>query len=557
MAAAVAGQREALQSRPPWQRQAEELRDLVEGLANRIVHRAAEAAIAPDALHSHALAVAAGEQEEQIRKFGATRREPGKARCERVSLEMIDGNEGATGGNRQALAEAGANEQTADQPGTCGGGHGGKIIGPQSGVLQRRRRHRRQVGEMGAGGDLGHDAAEWRMVRELAQHALGEDGAVGREDCHGSLVAGCLNRENRPRGCAAPVKADVQRGSLLFIHVRHYQAPMRSSDILSHEPRVKPHLRALPLRVGTRGSPLALAQTRAFQAQLSRFCPVLDSMSVFEEHVITTSGDRIQDKRLAEVGGKGLFSKEIHEALQDRRIDFAVHSLKDLETDLPPGIVLACTLKREDARDVLILGQALEKPDPDAPYSSLPPQAVVGSASVRRQAQLLHARPDIQVRTIRGNVQTRLNRVRAGEFDGSLLALAGLRRLGLAGAAAVIIAPEIMVPAAGQGIVGVTVRADDVELRELLAAIEDPEARAVSMAERGLLAALDGSCRTPIGGYARLIDGELRLTGLVAREDGSFLLKSHIEGSAREAEALGRALGEELRGQSPADIFLD
>jgi hydroxymethylbilane synthase len=332
---------------------------------------------------------------------------------------------------------------------------------------------------------------------------------------------------------------------------------MRSSDILSHEPRVKPHGRALPLRVGTRGSPLALAQTRAFQTQLSRFCPVLDSMSVFEEHVITTSGDRIQDKRLAEVGGKGLFSKEIHEALQDGRIDFAVHSLKDLETELPPGIVLACTLKREDARDVLILGNGLEKPDPDAPFSSLPPHAVVGSASVRRQAQLLHARPDITVRTIRGNVQTRLNRVRAGEFDGSLLALAGLRRLGLAGEAAVVIAPEIMVPAAGQGIVGVTVRADEVELRELLAAIEDPEARAVSMAERGLLAALDGSCRTPIGGYARLIEGELQLTGLVAREDGSFLLKSECRGSPRDAEALGRALGQELRGQSPADIFSD
>jgi hydroxymethylbilane synthase len=332
---------------------------------------------------------------------------------------------------------------------------------------------------------------------------------------------------------------------------------MRSSDNLSHEACVKPHGRALPLRVGTRGSPLALAQTRAFQAQLSRFCPVLDSMSVFEEHVITTSGDRILDKRLADVGGKGLFSKEIHEALQDRRIDFAVHSLKDLETALPPGIVLACTLKREDARDVLILGQGLEKPDPDAPFSSLPPQAIVGSASVRRQAQLLHARPDIRVRTIRGNVQTRLNRVRAGEFDGSLLALAGLRRLGLGSEAAVIIPPEIMVPAAGQGIVGVTVRADDVELRELLAAIEDPEARAVSMAERGLLAALDGSCRTPIGGYARLIEGELRLTGLVAREDGSFLLKAQTRGSPREAEALGRALGAELRGQAPADIFLD
>ncbi|MCB8879651.1 hydroxymethylbilane synthase [Acidisoma cellulosilytica] len=332
---------------------------------------------------------------------------------------------------------------------------------------------------------------------------------------------------------------------------------MRSSDVLSHEPRVKPHRRALPLRVGTRGSPLALAQTRAFQAQLSRFCPVLDAMNVFEEHIITTTGDRILDKRLAEVGGKGLFSKEIHEALTDGRIDFAVHSLKDLETALPPGIILACTLKREDARDVLILGDAIARPDPLDPYATLPQGAIIGSASVRRQAQLLHARPDIAVRTIRGNVQTRLGRVKSGEFDGSLLALAGLRRLGLAHEAAVVIEPEIMVPAAGQGIVGVTVREDDVELCELLSAIEDPDARAVSLAERGLLAALDGSCRTPIGGYARICNGELHLTGLVAREDGSFLLRAELRGNPRQAEALGRALGDELRGQSPADIFLD
>jgi hydroxymethylbilane synthase len=332
---------------------------------------------------------------------------------------------------------------------------------------------------------------------------------------------------------------------------------MQTPEVLASPPRVKPHRRALPLRVGTRGSPLALAQTRAFQAQLSRFCPVLDSMNVFEEHIITTSGDRILDKRLAEVGGKGLFAKEIHEALADGRIDFAVHSLKDLETTLPPGIVLACTLKREDARDVLILGEGLPKPDPSDPFASLPTGALVGTASVRRQAQLLHARPDLSVKIIRGNVQTRLGRVRAGEFDASLLAFAGLRRLGLAEEASVIIAPHVMVPAAGQGIVGVTVREDDAELRQLLLAIEDPEARAVSLAERGLLATLDGSCRTPIGGYARLVDGELHLTGLVAREDGSFLIRAEARGDPAEAEALGRALGEDLRDRSPADIFLD
>ncbi len=280
-------------------------------------------------------------------------------------------------------------------------------------------------------------------------------------------------------------------------------------------------------------------------------------MEVFEEHAIRTTGDAVQDRRLAEIGGKGLFAKEIHEALREFRIDFAVHSLKDLETELPPGIVLACTMRREDARDALILGPACRAPAPGDPYAALPQGALVGTASVRRQAQLLHARPDLRVATIRGNVQTRLDKVRRGTCDASLLALAGLRRLGIEGEAGVVLDPEVMVPAAGQGIIGVTVRADDTELRELLAAIEDPDARAVSLAERAMLAELDGSCRTPIGGHARILpDGLLALTGLVARADGSFLLKRRVEGAAADATALGAALGRELRAASPADIFL-
>jgi hydroxymethylbilane synthase len=314
------------------------------------------------------------------------------------------------------------------------------------------------------------------------------------------------------------------------------------------------HKRSLPLRVGTRASPLALWQTRHFLEIITRFCPVLHRAGAFEEHAIATSGDRIQDRKLAEIGGKGLFAKEIHEALLDGRVDFAVHSLKDLETELPPGIVLACTLKREDARDALVLREALA--GHGGPFGAIPRGAVIGSSSVRRQSQLLHARPDLTVKLIRGNVGTRLGRVAAGEFDASLLALAGLRRLGLEQEAALALDPEEMVPAAGQGIVGVTVRADDTELHELLAAIEDPEARAVSSAERALLAALDGSCRTPIGGHARLRpDGRLRLTGLVARADGSFLLKRHAEGLAADAARLGAELGEGLRRDSPADLF--
>jgi hydroxymethylbilane synthase len=323
-----------------------------------------------------------------------------------------------------------------------------------------------------------------------------------------------------------------------------------------HHPWVKAHTRDLPLRVGTRGSPLALLQTRLFLHLLTTFCPVLRGLNVFEEHAIRTTGDAVQDRRLADIGGKGLFAKEIHEALADGRIDFAVHSLKDLETELPPGIVLTCTLQREDARDALILGPDCDHPDPSDPFACLPDAAVVGTASVRRQAQLLHARPDLRIATIRGNVQTRLAKVAAGDCAASLLALAGLRRLGVEDRASVVLDPDAMVPAAGQGIIGITTRADDLELHELLAAIEDPEAKAVSTAERAMLAELDGSCRTPIGGHARLLpNGTLHLTGLVARADGSFLLKRSLHGGAQDAARMGTELGASLRADSPRDIF--
>ncbi len=327
--------------------------------------------------------------------------------------------------------------------------------------------------------------------------------------------------------------------------------------------KVKPHKRSLPLRVGTRRSPLALVQTRFFLEILRHFCPVLRTpmfgdQDVFEEHAINTTGDVVQDRTLAEIGGKGLFAKEIHEALADGRVDFAVHSLKDLETELPAGIVLACTLKREDARDVLILGPSCQATaiDPADPFAALPTGATIGTASVRRQAQLLHARPDLTCVTIRGNVQTRLSKVAGGDCAASLLALAGLKRLGLEDRASVILEPDIMLPAACQGIVGITVRADDLALLEMLSGIEDPEAKAVSTAERALLAELDGSCRTPIGGHARLLaDGELHLTGLVARADGSFLLRRSLRGKVADAARIGAELGASLRADSPRDVF--
>ena len=324
-------------------------------------------------------------------------------------------------------------------------------------------------------------------------------------------------------------------------------------------PAVRPHNPALPLRVGTRGSPLALVQTRAFLQTLTQFCPVLHRMDTFQEHAIRTTGDATQasGQRLSDIGGKGLFAKEIHEALLDRRIDFAVHSLKDLETELPAGIMLACTLKREDPRDALILGPDCPPPVPGGdPYAALPHGAVVGSSSVRRQAQMLHARPGLQVVGIRGNVHSRLDKVRGGQFAGSLLAMAGLNRLGLSHEADVLLDPEVMVPAACQGIVGITIRAEDTEIARLLGAIADEGADSAAHAERALLAALDGSCHTPIGAHAVLLpEGRMRLTGLVARPDGSFILKREVECLRADGARAGAALGDELRADSPADLF--
>jgi hydroxymethylbilane synthase len=323
-----------------------------------------------------------------------------------------------------------------------------------------------------------------------------------------------------------------------------------------------------PLLAGTRGSPLALIQTRDFLDRVRGAGALLrraphGEPPVFAEHIIRTTGDTTQaaGTRLADIGGKGLFAKEIHEALAEGRIDFAVHSLKDLESELPAGIVLGCTLPREDPRDALILGPACgvldsKAVDPADPYACLPRGAVIGTASVRRQAQLLHARPDLTTTVLRGNVGTRLDKVASGVCAASVLAYAGLRRMGLGDRAGVVLDVDTMVPAVCQGIIGVTVRANDTDLLEMLVAIEDAAARTAATAERALLAALDGSCRTPIGGYAQVLPGgELHLTGLVARADGSFLLRRVLHGRGADAARMGAELGASLRADSPRDVF--
>lgn len=299
------------------------------------------------------------------------------------------------------------------------------------------------------------------------------------------------------------------------------------------------------IRIGTRGSPLARAQTHLVREAL--VAAGRAPQSAFSVEVIRTTGDRVLDRPLAEVGGKGLFSKEIDEAMLDGHIDIAVHSVKDLPTWLPDGIVLAAVLPREDPRDVLIA--AVER------LADLPAGALVGTSSPRRRAQILARRPELRVGLLRGNVHTRLARVREGSVAATLLARAGLRRLGLEAIGAALEVEE-MVPAVGQGAVGVTCREDDALMREMLAAIDDAEAAREVIAERAMLALLDGSCRTPIGGLARHAEtGGLELRGLVARPDGSRLLEGRRAGGIADGAAMGADLGRELRSRAGPGFF--
>ncbi len=302
-------------------------------------------------------------------------------------------------------------------------------------------------------------------------------------------------------------------------------------------------------RIGTRSSPLALTQTQEAEDRLKATHPSFAESGALEVVRITTAGDRVTDRTLADIGGKGLFAKEIDEALLDGRIDFAVHSMKDLETRLADGIVIGAVLEREDPRDAFISPKARS-------LDELPPSSVIGSASVRRQAQILHRRPDLRVVTFRGNVATRLRKLEAGDVDATLLALAGLKRLDMADAATQILGPEQVLPAVGQGAIGITCRGDDTGILEILDAINHPPSATRVTAERAMLAALDGSCRTPIGGLAEIAgNGDLTLRGLVARPDGSELIDTTQSGPSADAENLGRDVGEELRERAGPNFF--
>jgi hydroxymethylbilane synthase len=302
------------------------------------------------------------------------------------------------------------------------------------------------------------------------------------------------------------------------------------------------------LRIGTRGSPLALAQAAELRARLAAAHPALAAPDALETVVIKTTGDAVRDRTLAAIGGKGLFTKEIEDALLAGTIDVAVHSMKDMTTFLPAGLAVGAVLEREDPRDAFFAraGNSL---------ASLPAGTVVGTASLRRQAQVLHARPDLAVVPLRGNVDTRLRKLAEGAVGATLLALAGLKRLGKAGQASAVLDTREMLPAVAQGAIALEIRAEDRRVRDLVAPLNHEPSAVRVTAERALLAALDGSCKTPIAALAELEDGRLALRALVIRPDGSEKHETTREGPPADAERMGRDAGEELRRRAGPGFF--
>jgi hydroxymethylbilane synthase len=301
------------------------------------------------------------------------------------------------------------------------------------------------------------------------------------------------------------------------------------------------------LRIGTRASPLALAQAHQVRDALIRAHAHLSEDTV-EIVTLSTKGDRIQNQALSELGGKGLFTEEIEDGLLSADLDLAVHSMKDMPTQLPDGLGIVCMLEREDVRDAFLSDKA-------ASLADLPAGAVVGTASLRRQAQILHHWPHLKVVTFRGNVQSRLRKLQAGDVDATMLALAGLNRLGLSGVAADIVATGTMLPAIAQGAIGIETRFGDQATRDLLVPLNHAQTEQRVIAERACLAVLDGSCRTPIAGLATIAGGQLTLQAQILLPDGSEIHETTSSGAVADAEQIGRDAGAKLLQMAGPDFL--
>lgn len=304
------------------------------------------------------------------------------------------------------------------------------------------------------------------------------------------------------------------------------------------------------MRIGTRGSPLALAQAYETRRRLIANFPELEAEGAIEICVMKTQGDMILDKSLMELGGKGLFTKELDTALLGNEVDICVHSMKDVPTWLPDGTVLPCTLPREETNDAFI--------SKDNKYSSiaeLPDNSVIGTASLRRQAQIMAQNPTLKCVNFRGNVQTRLRKLDDGVVDATLLAIAGLKRMEMQGCATSVLDWEEMLPAVAQGAIGIQCRSDDTRSLNYIKALNHPETKVAIDCERAFLAALDGNCKTPIAGQARILEGELVFRGLIAMPDGSKKYEITSTGKPEDAEKIGREAGEKLKADAGEEFF--
>lgn len=307
-----------------------------------------------------------------------------------------------------------------------------------------------------------------------------------------------------------------------------------------------------PLRIGTRGSPLALAQARETRKRLIENFPELEAEGAIEICVLKTQGDMILDKSLMELGGKGLFTKELDTALLGDEVDICVHSMKDVPTWIPDGTVLPCTLPREQTNDAFIYKDGSVKRIED-----LPDHSVIGTASLRRQSQLMAKNPTLKCVNFRGNVQTRLRKLDDGVVDATLLAIAGLKRMGMEGCATSILDWEEMLPSVAQGAIGIQCRSDDERSLKYIDALNHVETFAAVDCERGFLAALDGNCKTPIAGQARIIDGKIVFRGLIAMPDGSEKFECEAEGEVADAHSIGFNAGVELKARAGEVFFAE
>ena len=497
--------------------EAERGADLVEGLAGGVVDGRAEAAAGADARHLQQLAMAARDQKQQERVGNIG----GEAGGDGVTLQVVHGDERFIQRQGHGLAEGERHHHTADEPGASGGGDAGEGGGRNTGLRQGPLNDAVDDLDVGAGRDLRHHAAIGRMLVDLAANDVGDNlgAAVGTQahDRRGGLVAARFEAKDCKGNGHSHCASGVWWGS-------------------------RPPMAKQPIRIGARGSKLSVVQAETVRAAIGR---ALGDDAAAELVLITTTGDRIQDRTLSEIGGKGLFTQEIEAALLDGRIDCAVHSLKDMPTELPAGLIIAAIPAREDPRDAFVSERY-------ASLADLPEGGSLGTASLRRQAQALRARPDLKVMTLRGNVDTRLAKLARGDFDAILVAAAGLKRLGLESHIRSYIDPTETPPAPGQGALAIETRTEDGDA-PWLSNLRGHDATLAVAAERGALAALDGSCRTAIGAHAWMWNEGLALVVEALSPDGrvNFWERARLETpDLASAEAFGRDLGTQIKARA-------